>query len=206
MDALLKANKLDSADLIIGAVQAQQVAPLAALAKKRTINFVSTLTPADGNVRGNLYFNLLQPTLQRHCDVIREAVARKGSRAANILVYHRSTVPLDEQCFKAITKDSAFTYAKVMMNTQMPSDKLRNFLDSNIDNIIVMPIVDVAYATQLLEQLGRSFPKFRFEVYGMPSWKGISLLRKEDAISNVGITLGSPFYFDPSASAGRSFS
>ena len=205
VDALLKANKLDSADLIIGAVQAPQVAPLAALARKRNINFVSTLSPADGAVRTNLYFNLIQPTLQRHCEAIRQAVAKKATPTTNLLLYHRSNVPVDEQCFRMLTKDTSFAYTKVTMNALMPAEKLRNFLDSATDNVIVMPVVDIAYATQLLEQLSKSFPAYHFEVYGMPSWKGIGLLRKEGALPNVGITIPAPFYFDASASAGRGF-
>ncbi len=206
VDALLKGGKLDTADLIIGAVQSSQVAPLAALAQRRNINFVSTLTPADGGVKGNLYFNLAQPTLQRHCAAVKAAVARRARPTVPLLIYQRSTVPLDAQCFRYITQDSSFAYTKVAMNTPLPSEKLRNFLDSSFTNIIVMPIVDVTYATQLLQQLGKAFPKYNFEVYGMPSWKSLSFLRKEGALPNVGIIIPSPFYFDPSTSAGKGFS
>lgn len=206
VDALIKGAKLDSADLIIGAISAQQVAPLAALARKRNINIVSTLTPADGGVKDNLYFNLLQPTLQQHCESLRLAIRRKAGRTANVLIYQRSTVAVDQQCFRNLTKDSAYTYTRVLMNAPMPTDKLRNFLDSNTTNIVVMPIVDAAYATQLLQQLDKAFPTYKFEVYGMPSWKGISLLRKEGALKNIGITISAPFYFDPSNSVGKGFS
>ncbi len=205
VDALIKSATLDSADLIIGAVQGTQVAPLAAFARRHTINFISALSPADGGVKGNLYLSLLQPSLQRHCEAIRDAVSRK-SRLSNILVIRRSNVPADEACFKSITHDSAFAYVKVMMNTPMPTANLRNFLDSNNDNVIVIPVLDAAYAATLLEQLNSSFPGYRIEVFGMPSWKGIATLHKEGALSNIGVTIGAPFYFDPSASAGREFS
>ncbi len=204
VEGLIARGRLDSTDLIIGAVQSRQIQPLAAFAKKHTVNFISALSPSDGNVKDNLYFSLLQPTLERHCEVLRSAIARKG-RKANILMYHRSIVPVDEKCFEAMTRGDEFSYTKVQMNTMMPAEKLRNFLDSNAENVIVMPIVDVAYAKQLLDQLAKSFPKFHFEVYGMPSWKGLSLLRKEGSLPNVGITISAPFYFDPTASAGRGF-
>lgn len=206
VDALLKANRLDSADLIIGAVNAPQVGALASLAKRRNINFISTLTPADAGTKSNLYFNLAQPTLARHCDALKAAIARQAKPTANLLMYYRSTVAVDEQCFRMLTKDSAFAYTRVLMNTPMAPEKLRNFLDSNSTNIIVMPIVDLTYAAQLLQQLARSFPRYRFEVYGMPSWKGIANLRKEGAMPNIGITIPAPFYFDPSTSVGKGFS
>ena len=92
------------------------------------------------------------------------------------------------------------------MNTQMPSDKLLNFLDSNIENVIVIPIVDTKYAEQLLSQLYNSFPHFRFEVYGMPSWKSMQILQKEGSLPNIGVNISAPFYFDPSTSAGKDLS
>jgi hypothetical protein len=205
IDALLKGNKLDSSDLIIGNVQATQVAPLAAFAKKKQINFVSALSPSDANVSANLYFNLLQPSLQLHCEAIRDALNKRNKRD-NIVVYRRSTNPLDEQCYKYITRDSSFNYSIVSMNVAMPTEKLANFLDSNVTNVIVMPIVDLAYSAQLLQQLSKSFPEYVIEVYGMPSWKGMSLLNKEGALTSLGITVSAPFYFDPSVSAGKGFS
>lgn len=206
VDALLKGNRLDTADLIIGAVAAHQVAPLAALAKKRNINFVSTLTPVDGGVKENFYFNLVQPTLQRHCEAIRAAVRKVARPTTNLLVYYRGNVAVDLQCFHLLTKDSAFAYTRVLMNTPMPSEKLKNFLDSNTTNVIVMPIVDARYASQLLGQLGKSFPNYHFEVYGMPSWKGMNILDKQGSLPNVGVTIPSAFYFDPTTSAGKGFS
>jgi hypothetical protein len=206
VDALLKGNKLDTADLIVGAVSAQQVGPLAALAKKRNINFISALTPVDGGVRGNFYFSLIQPTLQRHCEALRAAVRKMVHPTTNLLMYCRNNVAVDMQCFRYLTKDSAFPYTRVLVNTPLPTEKLRNFFDSNVTNVIVMPIVDGSYATQLLEQLGKSFPAYRFEVYGMPSWKGLPVVHKEGSVPNVGITIPSAFYFDPTNSAGKGFS
>ena len=206
VDALLKGGKLDSADLIIGAVSSSHVAALAASAKKRAINFVSTLTPADGGVKDNFYFNLAQPTLQRHCAAVKAAVSKIARPTTPLLVYQRTTSSLDAQCFRYLTQDSTFAYVKVLMNAPMAAEKLRNFLDSNQKNIIVMPVMEISYASQLLQQLGKSFPKYEFEVYGMPSWKGLSFLRKEGSLPNVGITIPAPFYFDPGNSAGKGFS
>jgi hypothetical protein len=206
VDMLLKGNKLDSADLIIGAVPVHQVSPLAALAKKRNINFVSTLTPADAGIKGNLYFNLAQPTLQRNCEAVKAAVKKIAHPTTNLLMYYRSNVPIDVQCFNYLRADSAFAYTKVVVNTPLPTEKLRNFLDSNSTNVIVMPIVDAGYATQMLQQLGKSFPNYHFEVYGMPSWRGLSLLEKEGSLPNIGIHIPSAFYFDPGNSAGKGFS
>ncbi len=205
IDALLKTGRLDSSDLIIGNLPAAQLNPLAGFAKKKQVNFVSALSPSDANISGNLYFNLLQPSLQQHCEAIRQALGKRGKRD-NILVYRRSTNASDEQCYKYVTRDSSYDFSVVSMNTAMPTEKLANFLDSNVTNVIVMPIVDPGYSAQLLQQLSKAFPEYVIEIYGMPSWKSMSLLHKEGALSSLGITVSAPFYFDPSVSAGRGFS
>ena len=51
--------------------------------------------------------------------------------------------------------------------------------------------------------LTKSFPTARFEVYGMPSWKGMSGLKKEDASPNMTVYLTAPFYFDPTTASGQ---
>lgn len=206
IDQLIKSRKLDSSDLIIGAVQSSQVGPLAAFAERNQINFVSALTPVEAGVKTNYYFNLIQPTLETHCEALRFAVRKRARPGSNVLMYYRSTVPVDVQCFRNLAQDSLFAYTKVAVNTPLPNDKLRNLLDSNATNIVVMPIVDIKYATQLLEQLSKSFPKYEFEVFGMPSWKALPFLRKAGSLPNVGITFPSPFYFDQGNSAGKGFS
>ncbi|MEO6831105.1 MAG: hypothetical protein ABI378_02550 [Chitinophagaceae bacterium] len=204
-EVLMKNGSLDSSDLIIGSVHASLVGPLAAFAKKHHINFVSTLSPFDANVLSNPYFSVLQPTLTEHCEAIKKPVSEK-SRFTNILVFRRSTNALDESCFQAVVKDSPFVFTQVLMNTPMPADRLRNFLDSSTSNVVVMPIVDEKYSLQLLDLLNKSFPNFKFEVYGMPSWKAMPVLQNEGSLSNIGITIGAPFFFDPSSSAGKEFS
>jgi hypothetical protein len=205
VETLLKRGGLDSADLIIGAVSAQHVAPLGELAKKRQINFISTMTPVDGGIKENFYFSLLQPTLEAHCEAVKQALARLSRPTTNLLLYQRSTVPVDEECFRYLTADSAFAYTRVAMDEPMPSEKLRNFLDSQVTNVVVMPIVDANYARKLLDQLGKSFPQYEFEVYGMPSWKGMKIFEQQGALPNVGITFPSAFYYDPTTSAGKAF-
>lgn len=204
-EALMKSGALDSSDLIIGSVHAGLVGPLAAFAKKHRINFVSTLSPYDANVMSNPYFSVLQPTLLEHCEALKKPLSAKG-RFTNILLFRRSANSLDESCYQAIVKDSPFVYTQVLMNTLMPAEKLRNFLDSSSINVVVVPIVDEKYSRQILDLLSKSFPDFQFEVYGMPSWKAMPILQKEGSMRNLGITIGAPFFFDPSSSAGKEFS
>lgn len=202
-EALITAKTLDSADLIIGAVPANMVAPLAQFAKKRTINFISAMSPADGNIKDNPYFTILQPTLQTHCDWLRSMLSKKYGNM-HMVIYRRPSTPLDETAYKAIVKDSLFRLTTINATNVPQPAQLKNVFDSVDNNIIIMPVLDGAYATQLLQQLHTLYPSYRFEVYGMPSWKAMPVLKKTDALSNIGIYFTAPFYFDPSTASGQS--
>jgi hypothetical protein len=202
---LISKKKLDSSDLVIGAVNAAQIPALADFAKQHKINFVSALSPSDANVSDNPSFHLLQPTLERHCEALRETIAKKARRKT-VIVYHRSKVPLDEECFNLMTESEFFNFDTVNCNEIPDANKLRALFDSTETNYVVIPVMQGSYASDLLQQLHNKFPQYRFEVFGMPSWKGMDVLRKVGSIDNVGITVTAPFYFDPSSSAGLRFS
>ena len=116
---------------------------------KHQVNFISTLSPSDASVKGNPYFTLLQPTLQTHCEALRRAIGKKYPRQ-KVLVYHRST-GTDEMAFKAIIKDNLFTYTPITANTLPTDAELRKEIDTEVVNVIVMPVFDAAYATQALQ-------------------------------------------------------
>lgn len=204
-EAMIAAKQLDSTDLIIGAVSANYVAPLAQFARKKTINFVSTLSPSDGNVKDNPYLTLLQPTLQAHCDWVRNAVVRKWKNET-VTVYRRPAVSVDELAYKTLVKDSLFRMTTVNVTTLPPASYLKAMFDSTETNVVLMPVIDVNHATKLLNQLDSLFPNYNFEVYGMPSWKGMSALRKTTVYQKIGISLTAPFYVDASTASGQALS
>ncbi len=201
-DQLISSKALDSADLIIGAVSATQISPLAAFAKKHTINFISAMSPSDGSVKDNQYFTLLQPTLQTNCEWMVHHLSKKYGNT-RILIYHRSSVPADEIAYKSLMKDSVLKFSQINANALPKPEQLAVFLDSNEVNVIAMPVLDVNYAGQLLDQLSKSFPEYRFEVYGMPSWKGLSALKKTSGMEHIGISFTTPFFFDGSTASGQ---
>lgn len=201
VETLINTNSLDSSDLIIGAVSTQQAATVAKYAQKHKVNFVSALSPSDANIKDNPYFTLLQPTLQTHCEFLRNTIGRRYPRR-KVLVYHRTT-GVDETAFKTLIKDNLFTYTPIPANTLPTVTQLRPELDSTTTNVIVVPIVDAATAGKVLEALAKDFPQYRFEVYGMPSWKGMTKLKKEDAAPNTVVYLTAPFYYDASTGRGQ---
>lgn len=200
--ALIASNKLDSTDLIIGAVNTALVPTLADFAAKKKINFVSALSPSDAGIKNNPYFILLQPTLQTHCEWISQAVASKYKNATPVLFF-RTSISVDSSALAYLNLTEG-AVKKVLCNTLPSKEKLRPLFDSTRKNVVIAAILDATYAESLLEQLHSMFPEYDFEVYGMPSWKGMAGLKKADAFPNVAAYISAPYYFDISTPIGQS--
>ena len=204
VETLISKKQLDSTDLVIGLLPSHDVPAMAKFTEKRHINFISCLSPADGGIKNNPYFFLMQPALQKHCEAIKNAVWKKQGKA-NTILYYRTSVQADENAYHYLySKDTSWTVKKIDCKTKPAKTELAAVFDSSATNVIVMCIVDVAYAEELLAQLTADFPQYKFEVYGMPSWKGMSAIHKADAFPNVGIYVTAPFYLDQNTPAAKS--
>ncbi|HRO43554.1 MAG TPA: hypothetical protein PL009_12020 [Flavipsychrobacter sp.] len=192
---LVKGEVLEETDLVIGALQSAQIPVVAEFAKKRQVNFISVISPSDANVKDNLFFTMLQPTLETHCERIREAALKKTSGKKTILFY-RTNDNVDSLAYSYILSEGEKPFTKVLLNKLLQKKQLEQSFDSASTNFIVMPIVDNGYAESILQQLHEWFPRYQFEVFGMPSWKFINTLRKPDAYPNVAVNFTSPFHYD----------
>lgn len=197
-EMIIKNGTLDESDLIIGVLQYAQLKPIAAYAKKLNINFISALSPSDGDVVENPYFIMVQPTLETHCKKLTNYVTRKflGERK---LVLYRSSNSIDSiaNAYLAVVGKNGFE--PIECNNIPNKAFFEAEFDSTVANIILMPIVDANYADFILQKLNSWFPSHQFKVYGMPSWKALSAMRKPDLYPNISISFPSPFYFDPNA-------
>lgn len=199
----ISTDSLRKTDLIIGAVTTQQLEPLAQYAKKRQINFISIYTPSDGGIRDNPYCTLLNPTLQTHCEFIASTVKHRHGND-NIILCYRSNVAVDSSAFHFTTAAESFRHTVLVDCDTLPdSAALVQVFDASVTNTIVMPVVDWSYAEKIIKDLDSKFPDYRFEIFGMPSWKAYTLQRKTQAYKNIAINISSPFSFDSSVSAGK---
>ena len=201
-EAMVKSDMLEETDLIIGALQSNQLQAIASFAKKSNVNFISALSPSDADIKENPFFTMLQPTLKTHCERLKAAALQKHS-PANFLLFFRTTNPTDSQAYSYVIADDEKTFTKVLCNKMPVPGQLDKLLDSTKKNVIIMPIVDASYAESLLQHLYNSYSGYQFEVFGMPTWKFIPSLRKADAYPNVGVSFTSPFYYDPTTPAGK---
>ncbi len=202
---LLVKGKLDSADLIIGAVLSKDIPVLAEYANKKHVNFISALSAADGGVKDNPYFTLVQPSLKSHCEWIVDDAAKKFPGQKVVLLYRKSP-EVDDNAYRYITKydDVAKIHLKKLDCKSIPArENLLKLIDTTRPNVIIVSILDNAYADSLLKELSVDFPYTHFEVYGMPSWNSIASLNRKNAFPNLSVNVTCPFNFDLSSVSGK---
>jgi len=201
-EELVKGAVLDETDLIIGALQSGQIPVVAKFAKEKKVNFISVLSPSDADVKDNLFFTMLQPTLEKHCERLKE-YAFKKHKDKNILLLYRTNNSTDSVASSYILSGNEQTYRKVLLNKAIQKGQLQRLLDSASVNVVFMPIVDNSFAESTLQQLENWFPDYQFEIYGMPSWKFLGSIKKTNAFSNIGVNFTSPFYYDLTTSTAQ---
>jgi len=199
---LVKSEVLEESDLLIGTLQSAQIPVIAEFAKKRQINFISVISPSDANVKENLFFTLLQPTLQTHCERILEAVMKRHSGKKIHLLY-RDNNNTDSVAASYLLSETEKPFVRLSVDKPLQKRQLDLLFDSTTTNVILMPIVDNSFAEGILQQLYSWYPRHQFEVFGMPSWKFIGTLRKPDAYPNVGVSFTSPFHYDMTTPAAQ---
>jgi len=200
---LIGNKQLDTSSLLIGAVGSKDIQDVAAFENRQHINFVSALSASDADVKDDKYFTLLQPSLQQHCAFIKKELQKKNLND-KITLFYRTDAPADDNAYHYLqTKDTTWSVRKVLCNAIPDKAVLDMLFDSATSNVIVMSITDIAYAQKLLEMLDRNYPGYRFEVYGMPSWKGMPSIHKTEALENIGINISAPFYFNQNSPTGK---
>ena len=200
---MLVRGKLDSSDLIIGAVQPQDISVLAAFARKKHIYFVSALSPADGNIRDNQFFTLIEPTLKGHCEWMMHDLAKKHA-GQNVTLLYRTANITDEHAYAAISDDteSKVFFKPLLCNILPNKQSLGAVIDSSKTNVVIIPVTDIVYADSLLRVLSHNFPNTHFEIYGMPSWTEIADIHKAKVFPNLHISITTPFNFNPASPSG----
>ncbi len=203
-DALIAKGKLDSADLIIGDVQQDDIEALSSFAKTKGINFISTASAYYAEVKNNPYFTLLQPSLETQCKrIVAEVV--KNVAGDKVTVLYRSKGAADNACYDYVTDAAGSKLRLQYMACSKPPTKanLGLFIDVKEPVTLLVPVTDTDFASSLLHGLSVDFPDTRFDVYGMPSWSKIAGLKKKGAFPNVSVHVTTAFTLDPASAAGQ---
>jgi hypothetical protein len=205
IEELLQKDSLENTDLIIGYVSAPQVPLLARFAAAKKINFISAFSPSDANIKDNPYFVLMNPTLQNNCKAIVQSLLKKKGQES-VFVFKRESLSVDSLAYHFLVEEKELIHTiEVDCNKLPDSTKLSLLLDSMNTNLLLMPILDANYCEKIIQKLHRCFPKYHFEIYGMPSWKGMCSSKKMTELGeNVAITITQPYNFDANSALAQS--
>jgi len=203
-DKLVANGSLDSADLIIGAFHSQDMTLVAEYAKKKQVNFISALSPADGGIKDNQFFTMTQPSLRTHCEWIMDDVEKKFPDV-NVILMHRASTQVDENAFNYLNNynNGNVHFKQLICNVVPDRQSLLPLIDTMKTNVVIISVIDPNYADSLLNELSGDFPNTHFEIYGMPSWYVIDDLHDNSAFPNLSVNVTVPFNVDLSAPVSR---
>ena len=177
---LINNHKLDSMDLLIGAVKDVEYLQLAGFAKLKNIPFISASYPNDGGVSNNPFLVIVNSTLRAHCETIYSYILqnhgadkiflcrKKGAQEDKIAEYFRSINETDGKALLNIE----------IINFEDDYSSLVNKLDSTRKNIIIGGSLNEGFATGIANIAAEAFETYPLEVIGMPNWDGFSSLKK----------------------------
>lgn len=177
---LIENHKLDTLDLLIGAVKDAEFTQLAAFAKKRNIPFISATLPNDGGITSNPFLVIVNSTLRAHCENIYSYLLqnhgsdkiilcrKKGSQEDKIAEYFRSINQPDGKALlniQTVNIDGDFSVLKAK-------------LDSTKKNVIIGASLNEDFANELVSTVYDLKKKYPSEVIGMPNWDSFADIRK----------------------------
>ncbi|WP_162902797.1 ABC transporter substrate-binding protein [Taibaiella koreensis] len=202
---LTTGKKMEQTDLIIGCVQSNDIPALAAYAKKKKINFVSALSPADANTKDNPYFILIQPTLKTHISQLIAYADKKYGKNPKYIFHNNNTSGEKEaynQLRDALIEEKDLSIVDCS-RLKLTTDTLSRLFDSTKVNVVFVSVLDIGSAEQILNTLAAMPRSYRFQIFGMPSWKSLRGLSQQSAYMGLSIHYTTPFYYDPTTAAGK---
>ena len=191
---LISNHKLDSMDLLIGAVKDAEYLQLAGFAKQKNIPFISASYPNDGGVSNNPFLVIVNSTLRAHCETIYSYLLqnhgtdkiflcrKKGAQEDKIYEYFRHINEADGKPLLNIET----------INFEDDYSILQNKLDSNRKTILIGGSLNEGFATDLTTIASELYETYQIEMIGMPNWDIFSGLKKS-SLKDFPIYYTTPF-------------
>ncbi len=195
-EQLVQQNKLDNTDLVIGMLQSAEIPAIAQFANDNQVNFISALSPSDAGVTDNPYFILLQPSLAIHVDHMLNYSKNKFSKNPHFLLSRDSSFAEEAARIVSDFFKNNNDFSQINYTDDWDVEALKNRFSSFETNVIYCTILDTRTAYNILKKLSSLGEYYKFEVFGMPTWKGITDLSAAGAYPNVNVYYTTPFYYD----------
>ncbi|GAA4304230.1 hypothetical protein [Compostibacter hankyongensis] len=167
-------GQLDSTDLIIGSVNADEFQRLAGFALKREINFISATYPNDGAITENPFLTIINSTLRTHCYAIQDFAQQKFSNQ-QILVLHRNTAQEKQNMSYIRDAWQQMKFGRKVPVKSMDWDdststgQLAAMLSAEKNNVVIVTALYVDEAETILQKLAELTGKYTINVIGMPT-------------------------------------
>ena len=195
---LLHSKKLDSIDLIIGAVKDVDFKVLSDFSASRSIPFISATFPNDGGVKDNPYLAIMNSTLKAHCEGIYSYILQ--SHGTDKIYLIRKTGAQEDKIagiFKTLNEQEGrplLNIQTITFDSTFSAYSLKKKLDSNRNSVIIGGSLDEAFAKNLTDVCYDAKDNYPLTLIGMPNWDGFKFFAKEDAYKDFPIHFTSPYY------------
>lgn len=198
IQSLISSGKLDSMQLLIGAVKDEDFSQLARFALLKNIPFISATHPNDGGITGNPFLVIVNSTLKAHCEAIFSYILQSHG-TDNILHVRKKGSQEDRVAgyFNAINKPDGKPLLNIQtINIDSNFYSIKNRLDSTKENIIIGGSLDEEFAYQLALTASTLKKKYNITLIGMPNWDGFSSLTnsKKESLNTFPIYFTSPYF------------
>ena len=182
LSRLLRSGRVDSADLLIGAVNGDAFKALANFSRDRQINFVSATYPNDGGLTNNPFLIIVNSTLRIHCVAMQSFAQQKFSNQKISVVYYNN--PQGKRNLAYLQQAyQRFDGRKTPLhpfewNNETATDKLVAQLDKNKTNVILLTTLYPDVSLNIIGQLAPYAADYKIQIVGMPTLSGLSELER----------------------------
>jgi hypothetical protein len=193
---LIKYNKLDSVDLIIGAVKEPDYRELADFALQKNIPFISATYPNDGGILANPFLFIVNSTLKSHCEGIFSYILQKHGTDKIYLIKRKGDDRI-ENYFRSINSKEGkplLNIKTIMVDSTISSYSLLNRIDTTHTAVIIGASLDEDFAKSLADACYPIQKKHSLVLIGMPNWDGFRSLFKKDAYTDFPIRFTTPHF------------
>ena len=179
LDKLIKLNKIDSLDLIIGSVKDLEFKQLASFALTKNIPFIST-------------------TLKSHCEAIFANVLQNHGKEKILLV--RKKGPQEDKIagyFKAmneVDRKPLLNIQTIILDSIFTIQSLQKKLDSTHQSIIIGASLDENFSSKLTATCFDLHLYYPITLIGMPNWDGFKIFTRKDLYPDFPVYFTSPYY------------
>ncbi|MEO7307977.1 MAG: ABC transporter substrate-binding protein, partial [Ferruginibacter sp.] len=197
---LIRNNKLDSLQLIIGSVKDEEYVLLADFALQKNIPFISATYPNDGGVTGNPFLVIMNSTLKAHCDAIYSyLVQTHGTDKIYLCRQKGAQEDMVASYFKKINEQDGkplLSIETLNVDDNLNAAFLRSKLDSNRKSVIIGGSLDETFAVNIAKACFALQKTYPLTLIGMPNWDNFSALFNKKELADLPIYYTTTYYND----------